>query len=66
MNTMKFATSVKTDPKTARRFLREVTPRDERPGKGKRWTLPDKGQNLTQLKRQFRKWASTHTRATTA
>ena len=34
-----FATALDTDPRTARKFLRSVTPADAQPGKGSRWAI---------------------------
>lgn len=33
------ATELDTDPRTARKFLRTITPADEQPGKGGRWAI---------------------------
>lgn len=33
------ATELGTDGRTARKFLRSITPKDEQPGKGGRWTI---------------------------
>ena len=34
-----FATAIDTDARTARKFLRSVTPADAQPGKGSRWAI---------------------------
>lgn len=46
-----FATELGTDGRTARKFLRSVTPADEQPGKGGRWEIEKK--NLRSLKSKF-------------
>lgn len=39
-----------TDPRTARKFLRSVTPKDECPGKGSRWEIEKKGVRSLKVK----------------
>jgi hypothetical protein len=36
------ATELGTDARTARKFLRSITPRDAQPGKGSRWAIEKK------------------------
>jgi|SRR6478609_178773 len=48
------AAELGTDPRTARKFLRSITPRDEQPGKGKRWAIKGTKTELTRLTRAFR------------
>jgi hypothetical protein len=45
-----------TDPKTLRKFLRSITPVDDRPGKGSRWSIPGNAKNLKSLRTQFDAW----------
>jgi hypothetical protein len=33
------ATTLDTDPRTARKFMRSITPADLQPGKGSRWAI---------------------------
>jgi predicted ArsR family transcriptional regulator len=33
------AEQLETTPRTARKFLRTITPKEEQPGKGKRWQI---------------------------
>lgn len=33
------ATDLGTDPRTARKFLRSITPKEGQPGKGARWSI---------------------------
>ncbi len=33
------ATELGTDPRTTRKFLRSITPKEEQPGKGSRWAI---------------------------
>jgi hypothetical protein len=39
MTVTEFAAHLDTDARTARKFLRSVTPADEQPGKGGRWAI---------------------------
>lgn len=61
-----FAEQVGSDPKTVRKFLRSMTPRDAQPGRGHRWELPAGKRNTTRLTKQFKEWSAEHTRAKTA
>jgi hypothetical protein len=56
MTTAQFASEIGTDPKTLRKFLRSVTPRDEQPGKGSRWVLPGTKTAIAKARRDFAKW----------
>lgn len=56
MNTTDFATELGTDGRTARKFLRSITPKDEQPGKGSRWNLPEGKRDLNRMKKQFEGW----------
>jgi hypothetical protein len=48
------ATELDTDPRTARKFLRKVTPAENHPGKGGRWEIERKA--LAGLRKQFTKF----------
>ena len=48
------ATELGTDPRTARRFLRSITPRDDQPGKGARWAIEKK--QVRSLRTKFAKF----------
>lgn len=48
------ATELGTDAKTTRKFLRSITPKDEQPGKGSRWSI--EGRRVRSLKSQFARW----------
>ena len=54
------ATELNTDARTARKFLRSVTPVEDQPGKGGRWQIEKK--NLRSLKKQFETFLVEHTR----
>jgi hypothetical protein len=43
-----------TNPRTLRKFLRSITPKDEQPGQGNRWSVETK--QLKKLKKQFADW----------
>jgi len=45
------ATDLNTDPRTARKFLRTITPRDEQPGKGSRWSIEKR--QVASLRKKF-------------
>lgn len=62
MDTNTFAKKVHGEPKKVRKFLREIVPVENQPGRGRRWVLPDKGTELQRLNRQYKKWATAHTR----
>lgn len=50
------AAELDTDPRTLRKFLREVIPADEHPGQGGRWVLGKA--DVNKLKKQFAGWGS--------
>jgi len=45
-----------TDGRTVRKFLRSITPRDEQPGKGGRWSIDGTAKNVNKLRKQFNDW----------
>lgn len=47
------ATELGTDPRTARKFLRSITPRDEQPGKGARWEIKGTKTNIAAMRKKF-------------
>ena len=49
------AETLGTDPRTARKFLRSVTPKENQPGKGGRWEIERK--TVAGYKKQFAKFA---------
>ena len=51
INVQEFATELNTDARTARKFLRSVTPKEEQPGKGSRWSIEKN--KLRGLKKEF-------------
>ena len=51
ITTAELALELDTDARTARKFLRSITPRDEQPGKGSRWVIERK--SLRTLKTKF-------------
>lgn len=46
-----FSAEIGTDPRTARRFLRSITPKDKQPGKGSRWAIEKR--ELRSLRKKF-------------
>lgn len=51
MDVKDLASELHTDPKTARRFLRAITPAAEQPGSGARWDVDKR--RLRRLKTMF-------------
>lgn len=49
-----FATELGTDPRTARKFLRKVTPIESQPGKGSRWSIEKR--DMRSLRSKFAKF----------
>lgn len=49
------AEALETDPRTTRKFLRAITPKEEQPGKGSRWAIDKK--KVTGMKKQFKSYA---------
>ena len=50
------AEKLESTPKVVRKFLRSITPRDDQPGKGSRWSI--EGKRLPALRKQFVKWSA--------
>ena len=57
--TMQRAIELTTDARTARKFLRSVTPADEQPGKGSRWAIEKR--DIRSLKSKFAKFVAAET-----
>lgn len=65
MNTVtatELAESFDSDPKTVRKFLRQMTVKEQQPGRGHRWAIPGGKRDITRLKKQFESWREVHTR----
>lgn len=56
INTQDFASQLGTDPRTVRKYLRSITPKDEQPGKGSRWVLDGNKKSITSHKKRFNEW----------
>lgn len=56
ITTTEFAAEMGTDGRTARKFLRSITPKDEQPGKGSRWAIDGTKRSLNTMKKNFDKW----------
>lgn len=56
INIADLATELNTDPRTARKFMRSVTPADAQPGKGSRWSIEKR--EVRSLKSKFAKFAA--------
>ena len=59
LNIQDLSAELGTSPRTARKFLRSVTPVEEQPGKGKRWSIEKR--QVRSLKKQFEQFESEHT-----
>lgn len=56
MTTNELATALSTDGRNVRKFLRSITPKDDQPGKGSRWSIPANKPQLVKLGKQFADW----------
>lgn len=54
MNVNELSEELEAEPRQVRQFLRENTPKPERPGRGHRWEVDPQG--FQNLKRKFREW----------
>lgn len=55
------ATTLETSPRTARKFLRSITAKDEQPGKGKRWSIEKR--DVRSLTKKFADFQAEHMRS---
>lgn len=58
ITTSQFAAELGTDGRTARKFLRSITPKEKHPGKGSRWEIDGTKRSLTSMKKRFSEWHS--------
>lgn len=58
------ATRLDTDPRTARKFLRSITPADSHPGKGSRWSI--EARDVRSLQSKFKKFEAAQVEAKNA
>lgn len=56
ITTNELAAQLGTSPRETRKFLRSITPRDEQPGKGSRWSIPGSKREVTKLQKQYGDW----------
>lgn len=56
INIADLATELNTDARTARKFMRSVTPSEAQPGKGSRWSIEKR--EVRSLKSKFAKFAA--------
>ena len=56
LTTAEVATELGTDGRTLRRFLRSITPKENQPGKGSRWSIEKTA--MRGLKKQFATWTA--------
>lgn len=59
-----FAETLETTARTARKFMRDVTPVEEHPGKGARWAIEKK--SVRSLKAKFARWSEERARTAEA
>jgi hypothetical protein len=55
------ATALNTDPRTTRKFLRSITPKDNQPGKGGQWVIDGAAASMKSLRKQFDAYAAART-----
>ncbi|WNO27756.1 MerR-like helix-turn-helix DNA binding domain protein [Microbacterium phage Huwbert] len=60
MTVNELATKLETSPRTTRKFLRSITPKDEQPGKGKRWSIEKR--DVRGLVKKFADFQTEHMR----
>lgn len=58
------AQELETTARTARKFLRHITPKDEQPGKGGRWLIEKR--DVRSLKKKFQAFTEEHMREAAA
>ena len=54
LTAQELAVEFETDARTIRKFLRSVTPKENQPGKGKKWGIEKK--SLRTLRKQYSEW----------
>ncbi len=54
LTTAQAAEKLETTPRTLRKFLRSITPKDQQPGKGSRWELDAK--KVQGMRKRFNEW----------
>ena len=55
------AVELESDARTVRKFLRSITPKENQPGKGSRWSIEKR--QLRTLRKQFTEWDAARTPA---
>jgi hypothetical protein len=63
LNVTELAETLDTTPRTARKFLRSVTPVEDQPGKGGRWQI--KKADVRSLTKKFKDFQEEHMRVPT-
>lgn len=56
MTPAELAGKFNSDGRTVRKFLRSITPKDEQPGKGSRWSIAGDKRSVSKLQKQFADW----------
>lgn len=60
LNITELSEQLDTTPRTARKFLRAVTDKEDQPGKGGRWQIEKR--DVRGLVKKFQTWQDEHTR----
>lgn len=60
INISTLAETLDATPRTVRKFMRDVTPTEEHPGKGARWTIEKR--EVRSLKSKFARWSEERAR----
>lgn len=56
MSAKEMARQLDTDARTFRKFMRDITPKEDQPGQGKRWTFEGTKKSINGLKKKFAAW----------
>lgn len=58
ITTAEMASELGTDGRTLRKFLRSITPKEDQPGKGSRWSLEGNKRDIAKMRKQFSDWTA--------
>lgn len=56
LSAKQMAIELETDARTFRKFMRDITPKEDQPGQGKRWTFEGTKKSINGLKKKFAAW----------
>jgi hypothetical protein len=58
MTPAELAVELESTGREVRKFLRSITPKENQPGKGSRWSIEANATQLKKLRKQFDEWAA--------